>query len=287
MTALLVPRSARSLGNLLEVERTDIVFANRTPEIVDIAITVRNCGFAPSRPTTAVIQSAPLGAFVPWRPLATVAVPAIAPFGSAVLQLAARRPRPKPLGSPDRVPPQRLLTALAEDDLPKRRTREHRQQTADTGTLANDIFETLWHSNPHWAGNLNVFVGKSAVERHVAQALRVYPDRVNMAMFVVGTGRDAYAFSLRGEAEAWAAELYNMNDAPSLYLDRRRAQPLPQDEWIPVECQTAMLLAMRPPRACAEGTLEVQVTQKSTGQVAVVEFSLDPRAAGPGCFVVG
>jgi hypothetical protein len=36
---------------------------------------------------------------------------------------------------------------------------------------------------------------------------------------------------------------------------------------------------------CCRG--EVHVEQRSTGKEAIVEFSLDARAAGPGCFVVG
>jgi hypothetical protein len=47
-----------------------------------------------------------------------------------------------------------------------------------------------------------------------------------------------------------------------------------------------MMLALCPPKDCGSGTVEVHVEQRSTGQSAVVEFSLDPNAAGPGCFVV-
>jgi hypothetical protein len=46
------------------------------------------------------------------------------------------------------------------------------------------------------------------------------------------------------------------------------------------------LLALCPPADCTAAALEVHVTQRSTGQSAVVEFSLDPNAAGPGCYVV-
>src|SRR5438067_2103865 len=62
----------------------------------------------------------------------------------------------------------------------------------------------------HWAGNLNVFVGGRDVERHMAQALRVYPGRVNLAMFVVGSGAaDEYRFELNGDGTAWNARLFN------------------------------------------------------------------------------
>jgi hypothetical protein len=47
-----------------------------------------------------------------------------------------------------------------------------------------------------------------------------------------------------------------------------------------------MLLALRPPKDAGAGAFAVHVTQRSTGQEAVVEFSLDPAAAGPGCYTV-
>jgi len=47
-----------------------------------------------------------------------------------------------------------------------------------------------------------------------------------------------------------------------------------------------IMLALCPPRDCGAGSVAVHVQQRSTGRWAVVEFSLDPKAAGPGCFVV-
>jgi hypothetical protein len=67
--------------------------------------------------------------------------------------------------------------------------------------------DMVGQEQPHWAGNINVFVGGKAVERHVAKALRVYPGRMNMAMFIVGSfGKaDAYSFELVGLAPDWLA----------------------------------------------------------------------------------
>jgi hypothetical protein len=45
-------------------------------------------------------------------------------------------------------------------------------------------------------------------------------------------------------------------------------------------------LTVHPPKECSEDEAEVHVTQRSTGEVAIVEFSLDPNAAGPGCYTV-
>jgi hypothetical protein len=47
-----------------------------------------------------------------------------------------------------------------------------------------------------------------------------------------------------------------------------------------------LMLALQPPATAEAGQVEVHVRQRSTGRTAVVEFSLDARAAGPGCYVV-
>jgi hypothetical protein len=140
--------------------------------------------------------------------------------------------------------------------------------------------------NVHWAGNLNVFIGTKPVERHLAQALRVYPDCLNLAMFIVGEGRDGYRFHLVGEATNWNTVLYDSTEGRSLALDVQRVPPITEDEWIEMPAMRLMMLALRPPRTAKAGSVEVHVTQRSSRQTAVVEFSLDPNAAGPGCYVV-
>src|SRR5437868_5032499 len=112
MTAVLLTPSSLSVGAALHVERTDITFANITPERVAIAVTICNRGDRRSAPTVAVLQAAPLGAFVPWGPLAALPVPSLEPDEPFVLRLEAQRTPVTPLGAPDRVPPRRLLTAL-------------------------------------------------------------------------------------------------------------------------------------------------------------------------------
>src|SRR5262249_36250098 len=129
-------------------------------------------------------------------------------------------------------------------------------------------------------------VGGHAVERHLAQALRIYPGRTNVAMFIVGSGPDAYAFSLTGGGANWDAALFDSRELKSLAIDPRGCSPIPFKEWTAIGQQTLMLLVLRPPEGCSRGTVEVQVEQRSTGRTAVVEFSLDPEAAGPGCYVV-
>jgi hypothetical protein len=261
----------------LTVERTDITFANLTADRVAVAIRVRNEGVEESLPTVARIQAAPLGAFVPWRPLALVKVPRLRPGESFPLRLEAS-PAPLPtLGDPNRVRPRDLLTALAQED--------PSGDAAGSGRLPADPMALLRaQRNPHWAGNLNIFVTGRAVERHLARALRIYPGRLNLAMFVVGSGPDAYQFALRGEGAAWATGLQDMSAAPS--LDPARGRAIPLNEWVEVPAMRLMVLGMQPPADCRSGAVEVGVQQRSTGKEAVVEFSLDPQAAGPGCYVV-
>src|SRR5262249_45469347 len=153
-----------------------------------------------------------------------VAVPALEPGEAVTIATEARRPRPAALGDASRVPPQGLLTALASDD-------ERARAQPGQPVLPTDLMDLLGRGGAHWAGNLNIFIGGRAVERHLAQALRVYPGRVNLAMFIVGSGRDAYAFDLRGPATAWGAALYSMNSGVSL-TDLRAALAVPQGQWV-------------------------------------------------------
>jgi hypothetical protein len=285
MSAMLLSPPLPATSSLLCVERTDIECGPGAPGQVAIAVTVRNLGDGPSAATQATIQAAPLGAFLPWQPLAQVQVPSLEPGESHVIRLDAARPATKPLGPPDRVPPRRLLTALGFGD--RRR---------DRAVLPADPLELLGRTNTYWAGNLNVFVGGRAVERHLAQALRVYPGRTNLAIFMVGSRPDAYAFRLKCAAPGWQTQLHDMNGRATLMLHAADATPIATDEWLSLPQKaldvpglagtSILILALVPPEDCGAGTVEVQVTQRSTGQVAVVEFSLDPRAAGPGCYVV-
>ena len=135
----------------------------------------------------------------------------------------------------------------------------------------------------YWAGNLNVFIGGRDVERHMTQALRVYPACTNLAQFFVGTGSDEYSFSLSGSGLEWE---------PSLAMDFRAVlqgplvSEVPLDQWVPLKRRTPIILAMQPPADATTGDLQVHVKQHSTGKATMVEFSLDATAAGPGCYTV-
>ncbi len=260
----------------LVVRRNDIVFRDVGPGRVGIEIAVHNEGEEPTETTMAIVQSAPLGAFVRWRPLSVAQVPALAPGASTIVKFEARRPSVSTLGDPRKIAPQTLLTAFDNED--------DRQARSAFGTLPADLMDLIGLRNLYWAGNLNIFIGARSVERHMAQALRTYPGRTNAAMFLVGEARDAYSFSLSGAGAAWDAALYHWRIHS---LQQLRDNPAAAfDQWIELDGMNAMVLAMLPPTDCEAGDVQVHVRQKSSGREAVVEFSFDPAAAGPGCYAV-
>src|SRR5690349_9656891 len=96
----------------LRVEREDISFSTARPGVLLAEVTVRNDGPHRTGPAPALLQSAPLGAFVPWQPLAVFTIPPLDPGESTVLRGEYRYETPRALGTPDRLPPDRVLTAL-------------------------------------------------------------------------------------------------------------------------------------------------------------------------------
>ena len=153
--------------------------------------------------------------------------------------------------------------------------------------LAPDVFELVGRGQPHWAGNINVFVGSKPVERHLAKALRIYPGRTNLAMFLVGGPgkRDAYAFELAGLAPDWEAGIYDASNSRSLVVNPADG-PIEEAQWVESDAGLVVMLVTHPPADCETGNLEARVTRRSSGKTAIVEFNLDPAAQGAGCYCV-
>jgi hypothetical protein len=288
----------------LRVEGTDISFQDLAGERVRICVTIHNDGEQRSKPTFMKLESAPLGAFVTWQALAVMAVPSIEPGESREVSMDVARPRPEPLGSFDRIPPTRLLTAVGSADELSQPNRGlgailnllRRRQTgggagsgfaAQIGLLAPDLMDLLGRGHPHWAGNINVFIGTHAVERHMAKALRVYPGRTNLAVFMVGgrEKRDSYAFEIAGSAPGWKATLFDMTNSGTL-LASSSDTPIQETQWVEAVGGMGLMviLAAQPPADCEEGNVEVHVTRRSCQKTAIVEFNLDPGAQGAGCY---
>jgi hypothetical protein len=177
---------------------------------------------------------------------------------------------------------------MAVMDFLRRRRGRVAARTDETrgGKLAADLWDLLGRGQLYWAGNINVFVGRKAVERHVAKSLRIYPGRTNLAIFMVGDpGReDAYAFELLGVPPDWEAGLYEMGSRKS-FRPNSAETPLEPAQWVQANGGLIMVLNTRPPEDCRTGSLEVQVTRRSDGKTALVEFDLDPGAQGAGCYV--
>jgi len=285
----------------LHVERTEISFRDLVGGRVRIQVAVHNAGVHRSPPTTMRLESAPLGAFVPWQPLTQLVVPALEPGESRDLSVDVARPRPVPLGDFDRVPPKRLLTAVNSPDQPApsplgisamldllRRGQAARPSGGDvseTPSLAPDLWDLLGRRQAHWAGNINVFVGSHPVERHFARALRVYPGLTNLAVFEVGSpGRpDAFSFELVGLSPDWKATLYNVTGNRNLLVDPSDV-PIEDSRWVESIAGLLMMLAVQPPADCSTGNVEVHVTRRVPQKTAIVEFNLDPSAQGAGCY---
>jgi hypothetical protein len=291
--------SARPLvHNSFAITAADIDFFNIAQNLVAIEIKVTNASDLPSAPDTLELLAAPFGAFVSWRSLTRIALPLLAPRKVQFVRWRAVVPQAKPLGSPDRIRPRDLLVALGLGDEPpdkpcSKESDKAGQPTSQTppqptGTLPAALMDLLLQETPHWAGNINVLVGNTDVERHRPRALRVYPGRLNMAWFVVGAGGapDAYAFRLQGPAAQWDAKLFDMTSRERLNISADDNGAIVPDEWIETHGSRTILLALRVPQECEAASVAAHVTQKSTQRKAVVEFSLDPKAAGRGCYSV-
>lgn len=318
MTITHSPRRTAVASAILRVERTDIHFFNVAPSRVGIEIAVHNDGDAPSRPTTMRIEVAALGAFLPWRPLAVRSVPAIPAGGQMRVAFEAERVAVQPLGSFERVPPERLATAAAAGEMPgeparglwatlsytalraqsrakaaelfRRRAERQRELEATSrarASLAFDLLELLGRGGTHWAGNLNVFLGRQRrVERHRAPALRIHPGKRNLAVFCLGTGPDAYNFEFAGEGGHWPTRLFLARGLLPRALSTGRSTELVHGRWHEFAGTTSVFVEIQPPGSAERGALEVHVRQRSSGESAVVEFDLDARAARPGCYTL-
>ena len=271
----------------LVIERTGITFTNPSPDRVHIEVVVRNIGSRVSMPDVMRIQSAPFGAFLPWRPLRSAFVPPIRPGEARVVALDVPAPATRPIGGFGSIPPRLLLTALFPEDEPRSREIPAGMPIPNRrpGSLAPDLLQLMCRPTAHWVGNLNVFVRGREVERHVASALRIHPGTTNSAMFMVGGGPDAYAFHMEGEGIRWGPTLRSLRNR-GFDTHGRYGDPIQERMWIQVATTEPVILTMCPPAGCREGRLDVHVRQRSSGKEAVVEFTFDASAAGPGCYVV-
>jgi hypothetical protein len=106
-------------------------------------------------------------------------------------------------------------------------------------------------------------------------------------MFMVGGHgkRDAYSFGLAGLNADWKTKLYEATNNRDLLISSSDA-PIEERHWVESNGGLMIMMGTQPPADCKTGNLEVHVTQRSSGEAAIVEFSMDATAQGPGCYVV-
>ncbi len=293
---LFVAPSKAAVGAELVVEREGIRFWNEARDRVRIEIDVENRGEECSTPTSMRVETAPFGVFVPWQPLATLAVPAIEPGGRFTVATSAWQPRPDPIGGFSDFIPRRLRTAGGEDE--RRRAGAFRGLAGrsagqrfiqflllNTGSkkLPPSLMDMLGQASAHWVGNLNVWIGSKPVERHMAPRLRVHAGRTNLAIFQVGLGPEAYAFRLAAGEGSWDPLLFDLaRGGEPVRWSEARGEAL----WYEVSGIGLILFALRIPEFFTQTRVDVEVTKRSTGRSACVEFDLDPSAQGPGCYAL-
>lgn len=237
----------RLLAQFVPVERTgkenlyltrhDIRFETVAPGRVHIEVTVHNRGDGASKPTQAILRSAPLGAFLAWTPLTRVDVPSIPARSEHVVQVDAEYDRNEGLNRMARLPSARAQLV----------------ESSSSGL----------EGTGNWIGNIDVHVKGAYAEKHCAGGRLAYGARKNVAIFSVGDGRpDRYRFewSIRcpGGPADWGVELNRLNGG---------------DLSLPI-ANEYVILRFTPPAGVTKALLEVVVTRSSTGAEAVVEFQV-------------
>lgn len=259
----------------LQFSRKDLEFRFNADGMVDVALRVTNPGPGVSPPRRGRIEVAAFGAFLPWEPLTVFRVPRLRPRQSTLVELRVRR-TPAAGGLPPEPPrePKSALPLVARApgtiwDLLK------------SAMTAFGGLERCAPGAPIFAGNLNVHIGTASVERHLSGALRVYPGRINVAVFEVGRRGDAYRFEVRSSDPSWEASLHHFYGRAG-----ELESEIMSGEWYDRNGGLAVILAVKPPDECRRGAIEVHVEQRSSGRIAVVEFDLDQKALGAGCYTV-
>jgi hypothetical protein len=111
----------------LTLDRTDISFEDLTEDIVRISVRIHNRGSGRSAPTTVRLESAPLGAFVPWQSLAVLPLPSIEPGESRVVSIDALRPDAVTRAGSGSLPPAQpaaIAAGAAAPDAPQEPARD-------------------------------------------------------------------------------------------------------------------------------------------------------------------
>jgi hypothetical protein len=184
--SLLLPRS----GVAPVFTRPSIRWRSVDAGMVEIEVDLENPDSEPSAPGELVIETAGLGAFVPFRPVTRIALGSLEP--------GERRP---------------VRTRVRRDQLEAPIT-----APSNFGTTMADVLRTMGVkpevidlvSRSEWAGNLNVYFDRApaqAVEVHRALGLRVTAGRPISVMVALPCDRSSFDLHLRLPDAGWKAEI--------------------------------------------------------------------------------
>lgn len=234
MTSLL----QRSRLLLPTITRESISWRTVSPGIVEIAIDLENPGSEPTSPGDLVVETAALGAFVPFRPVTRIALGSLEPGGRRRITKRVDRSELPP---PPVMPPGfgAMLAQVA------------RQGGID---LKPEVLDLVARSQ--WAGNLNVYFDAQpdrAVEVHRAFDLRVRTGQPVALMVMLPADRSEFEFHLRASDPEWKVQVVDLFGMDTVII-----QPAPT-------------IGSR-----AEVTIEV--IRKADGRAVPVDLSLETVA---------
>ena len=229
--------------------RESISWRTVSPGIVDIAIDLENPESEPTTPGDLVIETAALGAFVPFRPVTRIALGSLEPGERRrVTQRVSRE-----VLAPSPSMPQNVGAALAE---------VARRCNLD---IKPELLNLLARSQ--WAGNLNVYFDREpdrAVEVHRALDLQVKAAQPVVMMVALPSNPAEYGTEILVSDPGWRAEVVDLFGTPHVIVHP-------------------------PAAAGLRAQVTIEVTRRSDGRCVPVELSLETvaRAGGTlGCISV-
>jgi hypothetical protein len=175
------------------ITRESVRWRTAAPGQVEIEVLLSNDSVERTSPGLLVLETAPLGAFVPFTPAIRVRVGALEPGGRGRIRTAVARSFLPGQGN--------FLPAMAE-------------ALARMPGLSPRFLDLLQHAE--WAGNLNVYFDRQperAVEVHRALGLKVQPGRPVALMVDLPPDRTDYRVEVRTPSPGWSAEVAAMGGA--------------------------------------------------------------------------
>ncbi len=234
--------SVSLVGSVPLLSREGISWRAVAPGRVEIAVEVSNDGPEPTEAGDLVIEAAAFGAFVPFRPVARIALGSLEPGERRrVAQTVSRRL----LQGAAAMPTGTMMVHLL-------------RRMFGPGPVDAQLVDGLSHAE--WIGNLNVYFDRRpdrAVERHCAFGLKVRAGRPLAAMLVLPDVREGFEVETRCSDPDWTADVASFGTGMASHLVRQPAE------------------------AGARAGVTVLVTRTSDGREVPVEFAFE-TVGGPG-----